>query len=120
MSTATMQDYKSSLGDPASRKFGTFSYLPAMSPERIRAQVDYLVKRGWSPAIEHTEPQNADGSYWYMWKLPMFGEKSVERILAQAEACHREHPGRHVRLVAYDNARQTQGTAMVVYRGKAV
>ena len=48
-----MQDYKSSLGDPASRKFGTFSYLPSMSTERIRAQVDFIVKRGWSPAIEH-------------------------------------------------------------------
>jgi ribulose-bisphosphate carboxylase small chain len=52
-----------------------------------------------------------------MWKLPMFGEKSVERILAEAEACHQAHPAHHVRLVAYDNARQTLGTAMVLYRG---
>jgi len=118
MSSATMQDYKSSLGAPVSRKFGTFSSLPPMSAERIRAQVDYLLKHGWSPAIEHTEPQNAGGSYWYMWKLPMFGEKSVERILAEAEACHKAHPGRHVRLVAYDNARQTQGAAMVLFRGQ--
>ena len=118
MSSATMQDYRSSLGDPASRKFGTFSYLPAMSAERIRAQVEYLVKRGWSPAIEHTEPQNARGAYWYMWKLPLFGETSVERVLAEAEACHRAHPAHHVRLVGYDHLRQTQGAAMVLYRGQ--
>ena len=118
MSTATMQDYKSSLGDPASRKFGTFSYLPAMSPERIRAQVDYLVKRGWSPAIEHTEPQNADGSYWYMWKLPMFGETNVDKVLAEAEACHKAHPNNHVRLLGYDNFKQSQGASMVIFRGK--
>jgi len=43
-----MQDYHSRLSDPASRKFETFSYLPAMSAEQIRAQVDYIVKRGWN------------------------------------------------------------------------
>ena len=101
-------------------KLGTFSYLPAMTPQQLHKQVEYIVARGWNAAIEHAEPEHATGSYWYMWKLPMFGEKSVERILAQAEACHKAHPGRHVRLVAYDNARQTQGTAMVIHRGKAV
>jgi ribulose-bisphosphate carboxylase small chain len=115
-----MQDYHSSLSDPASRRFGTFSYLPKLSAESIRRQVEYVVARGWNAAIEHAEPEHASGSYWYMWKLPMFGERSVERILAEAEACHKAHPGRHVRLVAYDNARQTLGTAMVIHRGKAV
>lgn len=115
-----MQDYKSRLADPASRKFGTFSYLPPMSGEDIRRQVEHIVKRGWNPAIEHTEPANMGGSYWYMWKLPMFGETSVERILAEAEACHKANPGNHVRLVGYDNYRQTQGTAMVIYRGSTV
>ena len=119
MSTAAMQDYQSSLGDPASRKFGTFSYLPPMSAERIRAQVDYLLKRGWSPAIEHTEPQNAGGSYWYMWKLPMFGETQADKVLAEAEACRKANPGNHVRLVGYDKLRQTQGAALVVFRAKA-
>ena len=115
MSSATMQDYKSSLGDPASRKFGTFSYLPPMSAERIRAQVAYLLKRGWSPAIEHAEPQNAGGSYWYMWKLPLFGETSVERVLAEAEACRKANSGHVVRLIGYDNVRQTLGAALVVH-----
>jgi ribulose-bisphosphate carboxylase small chain len=53
-----------------------------------------------------------------MWKLPMFGEQSVERVLAEAEACHKAHPGHHVRLVGYDRLRQTQGAAMVIHRGK--
>ena len=118
MSSAATQDTKSSPGDPASRKLGTFSYLPPMSAERIRAQVAYLLARGWSPAIEHAEPQNAGGSYWTMWKLPMFGETGVERVLAEAEACHRAHPRDHVRLVGHDSARQTQGAAMVLFRGQ--
>jgi ribulose-bisphosphate carboxylase small chain len=117
---STMQDYHSRLSDPASRKFGTFSYLPPMPALAIRKQVEYLVAQGWSPAIEHTEPAHAFSCYWYMWKLPMFGETSVEKVLAEAEACHKANPGNHVRLVGYDKLRQTQGTAMVIYRGNAV
>ena len=112
----SMQDYHSRLSDPASRKFETFSYLPAMSNDEIRKQVAYIVGKGWNPAIEHTEPQYLMDSYWYMWKLPMFGETAVDRILAEAEACHRAHPNHHVRLVGYDNFAQSQGTAMVVFR----
>jgi len=113
-----MQDYKSSLADVASRKFETFSYLPAMQSEEIKKQVAYIVNKGWNPAIEHTEPENSFDHYWYMWKLPMFGETDVTRILAEAESCHKAHPGNHVRLVGYDNARQSQGAAMVIYRGQ--
>lgn len=115
-----MQDYHSRLSDPASRKFETFSYLPAMTAEQIRAQVDYIVKRGWNPAVEHTEPQNAFDHFWYMWKLPLFGESDVTRILAEAEACHKANPDHHVRLVGYDNFKQSQGASMVIYRGKTV
>jgi ribulose-bisphosphate carboxylase small chain len=115
-----MQDYHSRLSDPASRKFETFSYLPAMTTEQIRAQVDYIVKRGWNPAVEHTEPQNAFDHFWYMWKLPLFGESDVARILAEAEACHKANPDHHVRLVGYDNFKQSQGASMVIYRGKTV
>ncbi len=112
-----VQDYASSLSDPESRKFETFSYLPKMDAERIRAQVTYIVSKGWNPALEHTEPENATSYYWYMWKLPMFGETDVDRILAETEACHKAHPNHHVRLIGYDNYSQSQGTSMVVHRG---
>ena len=115
-----MQDYKSSLSDTDSRKFETFSYLPEMDKDQVRKQVEYIVSRGWNPAIEHTEPEHLMDSYWYMWKLPMFGETDVDRILAEAEACHKAHPNNHVRLVGYDNFAQSKGAEMVVYRGKPV
>ena len=117
---ADMQDYKSSLSDTSSRKFETFSYLPEMGADRIRKQVEYIVSKGWNPAVENTEPAHAMDHYWYMWKLPMFGETDVDRILAEAEACHKAHPDNHVRLVGYDNYAQSKGAEMVVYRGKPV
>lgn len=115
-----MQDYASSLSDVNSRKFETFSYLPEMNAEQIRKQVEYIVSKGWNPAIEHTEPENAFDHYWYMWKLPLFGETDVDRVLNEAENCHQAHPNNHVRLVGYDNYAQSKGAEMVVYRGKPV
>ncbi len=115
-----VQDYASSLSDTSSRKFETFSYLPAMTPEQIRKQVEYLVSKGWNPAVEHTEPVNATSNFWYMWKLPLFGETDVDVILAEVEACHKAHPENHLRLIGYDNYAQSQGMNMVLYRGKTV
>ena len=68
-----VMDYKSRLSDPASRKFETFSYLPAMDAANIKKQVEYLVKKGWNPAIEHTEPEHLMDSYWYMCPPPQGG-----------------------------------------------
>jgi ribulose-bisphosphate carboxylase small chain len=84
-----IQDYQSSLADPASRKFETFSYLPEMNAEQIRRQVEYIVAQGWNPGIEHTEPENATDNYWYMWKLPSSTNVSpaTTRIPATMCAC---------------------------------
>lgn len=116
-----MQDYDSSLSDAAkSRRFETFSYLPPLSAESIRAQIQYIVDKGWNPGIEHTEPEHAISNFWYMWKLPMFGETNVDAILAEIEACKTAHPDNHIRLLGFDNFAQSAGTAMVVHRGVAV
>ncbi|MCW8826007.1 MAG: ribulose bisphosphate carboxylase small subunit [Gammaproteobacteria bacterium] len=115
-----MQDYSSSLADASSRKFETFSYLPEMSADEIRKQIEFIVSKGWNPSIEHTEPANAAGSFWYMWKLPMFGETDVDAILAECETCHKAHPDNHVRLLGLDNFAQCAGASMVIYRGQTV
>ena len=105
--------------EPTQRRGETFSYLPPMTPDRLRKQIAYLISQKWNPAIEHTEPEKSFSSFWYLWKLPFFGEKSVEKILAELEACHRANPGHHVRLLGYDNYSQSQGTSFIVYRAGA-
>lgn len=110
-------NYDSRVGDPRSRRYETLSYLPRLDDAAIRRQVEHIIARGWTPAIEHVEPQRAMVTYWYLWKLPLFGERDAETVLREAAACHEANPGNHVRLIGYDNKRQTQGTAMVVYRG---
>jgi len=118
---SNVQDYNSSLSDAAaSRKYETFSYLPKLSEESTRAQIQYIVDKGWNPGIEHTEPENAISNYWYMWKLPLFGETDVDAILAEVDACLKAHPNNHVRLLGFDNFAQSAGTAMVIHRGTSV
>lgn len=101
------------------RRGETFSYLPPMTPERLRQQIAYLISNGWSPCVEHTEPEKAMSNFWYMWELPLFGERSVDRVLAEIEACHRANPNHDVRLLGYDNYTQSQGTSFIVHRAGA-
>ena len=98
------------------RKGETFSYLPPLTPEKIRKHIAYLIAQGWNPAIEHTEPEKASSNFWYIWKLPFFGEKSVEKVMAEIEACHRANSGHVVRLTGFDNFTQSRGTAFIVHR----
>ena len=108
---AEMQEYKQA------RRYETFSYLPPMSADQIRAQIQYIVAQGWNPSVEHVEHGRSFAYYWYMWKLPMFGERNVDAILAELEACRREYPNHLVRLIGYDIYTQSQGLSFVVYRG---
>jgi ribulose-bisphosphate carboxylase small chain len=113
----TLQAFGSRIDDPTSRKLGTFSYLPSLSREEISRQVEYALSRDWTCAIEHVEPARAGTTYWYLWKLPLFGAVDAADVLAEVDACAEANPGDHIRLVAHDRRRQTQGLAMVVHRG---
>lgn len=113
----TIQNYDSLIGDMDSRKYETFSYLPEMTAEETKAQVQYIVDKEWDVAIEHVEPERSGVTYWYMWKLPMFGEWNLDTIYTEIEACAKAHPTHHIKVIGYNKLRQSQGTAMVVRRG---
>ncbi|MDA8360940.1 MAG: ribulose bisphosphate carboxylase small subunit [Gammaproteobacteria bacterium] len=107
---ADVQDYKQT------RRYETFSYLPPLSAEQIRAQIQYIIAQGWNPAVEHVEGNRGFAYYWYMWKLPMFGERNADAVLAEIEACRREYPNHSIRVIGYDNYTQSQGLSFVVHR----
>ncbi|MDZ7750502.1 MAG: ribulose bisphosphate carboxylase small subunit [Gammaproteobacteria bacterium] len=96
----------------------TFGFLPPLTQEEIYDQVAYILAQGWTPAIEHVHPANAMRNYWTMWKLPFFGETALDHVVAELEACHRNYPDHHVRLIGYDNYTQSQGSAFVVFEGR--
>jgi ribulose-bisphosphate carboxylase small chain len=56
--------------------------------------------------------------YWSYWKLPFFGEKDLNVVVSELEACHRAYPDHHVRIVGYDAYTQGQGSCFVVFEGR--
>ncbi len=96
----------------------TFSFLPKLTQQEVEAQINYIIAQGWTPSIEHEHPSRAFNHYWTMWKLPFFGETSLDRVLDELEACRRSYPDHHVRLLGYDTYTQSQGVCFVVYEGR--
>lgn len=112
-SNSTTGDYQTA------QTLETFGFLPKMSQDEVYQQIAYIIGNGWTPAIEHEHPRNSFDHYWTMWKLPMFGEKDLGRVVDELEACHRSYPDHHVRVLGYDNYTQSQGSAFVVYEGRS-
>ena len=108
---ADVQDTQQSI------EFDIRSCLPRCAPEQVRQQIQHIVSQGWNLAVEHVEPERSFKPHWYLWKLSKSSEQSVERSYSELEACHREHPGHHIRLIGYDDYARSQNTAFVVYRG---
>ena len=97
----------------------TFGFLPKLTQQEVYDQIEYLIANGWTPAIEHEHPSGSANHYWTMWKLPFFGERDLNAVVAEIDACHRAYPDHHVRLIGYDNYTQSQGLCFVVHEGRA-
>ncbi|RAJ68781.1 ribulose-bisphosphate carboxylase small chain [Streptomyces sp. Amel2xB2] len=93
-------------------RHGTFSYLPDLTDEEIGAQVAYALSKGWPVSVEHTDDPHPRNVYWEMWGLPMFDLAEPDGVLAQIDECRATHPGRYVRVQAYDASLGRQSTAL--------
>ena len=99
---------------------GTFSYLPEMTDEQIKAQVRYCVENNWAISIEHTDDPHPRNTYWEMWGLPMFDSKDLDAVIREIDACRAAFPEEYVKLNGYDRTkgRQTTMLSFIVQRPK--
>lgn len=97
---------------------GTFSFLPDLTDDEIRLQVQYCLDHGWAVSIEFTDDPHPRNTYWEMWGLPMFDLPDAAGVLAEVRACRDAYPGRYVRVMAYDASlgRQTVALSFIVQR----
>jgi ribulose-bisphosphate carboxylase small chain len=84
---------------------GTFSFLPALSDEQIRAQIEYALSRGWALSVEYTDDPHPRNTYWDMWGQPMFDLKDAAGVLAEVQACRSAFPSHYVKVNAFDSTR---------------
>jgi ribulose-bisphosphate carboxylase small chain len=84
---------------------GTFSFLPDLTDDEIRAQVEYGLRQGWAWSVEWTDDPHPRNTYWEMWGHPMFDLRDAAGAMLELAACRKVHGTDYIRLVAFDSAR---------------
>src|SRR5574339_623534 len=91
---------------------GTFSFLPNLTDEEIRAQVEYALRKGWACSIEYTDDPHPRNTYWAMWGLPMFNLKDAAGVMEEVRACRQAHPDVYIKLNAFDSMHGVESLAL--------
>ena len=82
---------------------GTFSFLPDLTDEEIRAQIDYALEQGWAIGVEYTDDPHPRNCYWEMWGNPLFDLRDAARCHARSLGVPRGRTRRYyVRVNAFD------------------
>jgi ribulose-bisphosphate carboxylase small chain len=97
---------------------GTFSYLPPLTDEQIKAQVQYALDNDWALSVEFTDDPHPRNFLWDMWGLPMFDMRDPSAIMLEVQRCREAYPSRYIRVNAYDRrlGRQTTALSFIVQR----
>jgi ribulose-bisphosphate carboxylase small chain len=91
---------------------GQFSFLPDLTDAEIALQCAYAIDQGWTLAIEFTDDPHPRNIYWEMWGLPMFDIKDPAGIVLEINACRRAHPGKYIKVLAFDSQRGVESIRM--------
>lgn len=91
---------------------GCFSFLPDLTDEEIRKQIDYGISKGWAWSVEFTDDPHPRNTYWEMWGLPMFEIKDGAAVLYEINACRKAYPNHYIRAVAFDSTRGIESVAL--------
>ena len=71
---------------------GTFSYLPDLTDEQIKLQVQYCLDNGWAVSVEYTDDPHPRNIYWEMFGLPMFDATDPAAVMLEVDECRRVFP----------------------------
>jgi len=99
---------------------GTFSFLPDLTDEEIRAQAEYAIGQGWALAIEYTDDPHPRNAYWEMWGLPMFDLKDAAALVYELNECRKVFGSQYIKINAFDSTRgfETVRLSFIVNRPK--
>ena len=84
---------------------GTFSFLPDLTDEQIKAQVQYCLDQGWAVNLEFTDDPHPRNTYWEMWDIPMFDVADAAGVMMALSECREARGGaNYIRLTAFDSS----------------
>ncbi len=91
---------------------GQFSFLPDLTDDEIRLQVDYALSKGWALSVEWTDDPHPRNTYWNMWGIPMFTIKDGAAVLFEVNACRKAQPDCYIKVNAFDSTRGVESMCM--------
>nr|ARW64124.1 ribulose-1,5-bisphosphate carboxylase/oxygenase small subunit [Chondria sp. (in: red algae)] len=91
---------------------GTFSFLPDLTDEQIKSQLNYAMANGWAVNIEYTDDPHPRNNYWELWGLPLFDIKDVATIIYEINSCRQQHSDVYVKVNAFDNTRGVESCVL--------
>ncbi len=91
---------------------GSFSFLPDLSDDEIRGQIQYCLDQGWAINIEYTDDPHPRNTYWEMWNIPMFDVRDAAPVMREMNACREQYPHHYIRVNAYNFARGRESVAL--------
>ena len=84
---------------------GQFSFLPDLTDDEIRMQIDYGLGKGYAWSVEYTDDPHPRNTYWEMFGNPMFDLKDPAGILLEINNCRKTFPHHYIRVTAFDATR---------------
>ncbi|HZR79438.1 MAG TPA: ribulose bisphosphate carboxylase small subunit [Chthoniobacterales bacterium] len=83
---------------------GCFSFLPDLTDQQIRQQVQYCIDQGWAVNIEFTDDPHPRNTFWEMWGHPMFDIKDAAAVLAELASCRKAYGNHYIRVSGFDSS----------------
>ena len=92
---------------------GQFSFLPDLTDEQIKKQVEYAISKKWAVNVEYTDDPHPRNSYWELWGLPLFDITDAAAVMYEVAGCVKAKGGsNYVKVNAFDNTRGTESCCM--------
>ena len=97
---------------------GAFSFLPDLTDEEIKAQVQYALDQGWACSVEFTDDPHPRNAYWEMFGPPMFDLKDAAGVVFEVNECRKAHCGHYIKVNAFDSTRGFETTRLSFIVGR--
>ena len=91
---------------------GQFSFLPDLTDDEIRLQIEYGLRQGYAWSVEYTDDPHPRNTYWEMYGMPMFDLQDAAGVLMELNACRKTFPNHYIRLMAFNSVRGIESIAM--------
>ena len=91
---------------------GCFSFLPDLSDDQIKKQIEYAISKGWAISVEWTDDPHPRNTYWELWGLPLFDIKDPSAVMYEITECRRVNPEGYIKVNAFDASIGTESCVM--------